>query len=298
MTVAGPVAAVSVLAAFVVGRAGLAACRRSGPARRARALVATPGPGAGRHLPGAPPWLGARLHEVGSTLPPDAAWRRWAAGAVLAVGLAVAAAGPAAGALAALAVLAAPCLAWQLLRHRGAAAVEAALPAAVEAMATALRSGASLRQALAEAAGVTPGTLGADLAGVADATRHGSGVVAALEAWAGRRPLPGVRLVVAALCLAAETGGAAARSVDAVAATLRQRLAAQAEARALATQARVSAAVIAVAPVAFCVLSVAVDPRSSAFLLRTRVGLALLTAGLVLDAAGALWMARLTRIEV
>ena len=244
-----------------------------------------------------PGWLAARLVDAGVAVAPASVWRAWLATSTTAGGWGFLGAGAGAGVLAAVVAVAGPCLAWRLLRHRGASRVEAALPAAVEAVAASLRSGASLRQAVGEAAAATPGLLGTDLAQVAVATERGGGLIGALEAWADRRPLPGVRLAVAALCLCAETGGAAAQAVDAVAATLRHRLAAQAEARALATQARMSAAVIAVAPVAFCALSAAADPRSSAFLLRTRLGLALLATGLALDAAGAAWMARLTRVE-
>lgn len=279
-------------------RAWATAVEIAGPGVLATLVVPT---GSARTWAGvvAPPgWLPARLADAGLAVTPGRAWSAWIAGAVVLTGWAAIAGGAATVVLAAVAVCAGPCLGWRLVRHRGAAGVEAALPAAVEAVAAGLRSGASLRQAVAEAAVATPGLLGSDLAQVAAATERGAGLVAALEGWADRRRLPGVRLAVAALCLCAETGGAAAQAVDAVAATLRQRLAAQAEARALATQARLSAAVIAVAPVAFCALSAAADPRASAFLLRTRMGLVLLTAGLALDAAGALWMARLTRVEL
>ena len=228
---------------------------------------------------------------------PGDALRWWATLTGFAVAAALVAGGPGAAALAAVLSAVGPCLGWRLVRHRGAARFEAALPAAVEAVAAGLRSGASLRQALAGAADAVTGPLAGDLAGVAADTERGAGVTASLERWAERRPLAGVRLVVAALCLGAETGGAAAQAVDGVALTLRQRLAAQAEAKALATQARVSAVVIGASPVVFCVLAAATDPRTAGFLLRTPAGLVLLATGLALDGAGALWMARLTRVE-
>lgn len=52
---------------------------------------------------------------------------------------------------------------------------------------------------------------------------------------------------------------------------------------------------ISVAPVAFCTLAAATDPRTATFLFRQPAGLACLAAGLSLDALGALWMARITR---
>ena len=80
---------------------------------------------------------------------------------------------------------------------------------------------------------------------------------------------PGVRLAVAAVCLGAEAGGPQARAIDGVAATLRQRLAVAAEARALAAQARVSALVIALSPLVFCALASSTDPHRARFLFHT-----------------------------
>lgn len=264
-----------------------------GPAPRAApgsALL----PGLARVL--APPrWLQERLADTAVPVAPTTAAGGWLAATAAAVVAAGVAAGPAAAVVIGAAVAAAPVTAWRLLRHRAATAYEAALPPAVEAVAAALRSGASLRQALDECARATGGPVGADLSLVAGAVHGGAGVVPALEGWAARRPLSGVRLAAAALCLGAETGGAEARAVDGVAATLRSRLAVEAEARALATQARASAAVLAAAPVAFCALTVATDAAASRFLFRTPAGLALLAAGLGLDVLGALWMAHLTR---
>lgn len=306
MSAPAATASVLVLLSLVALRAGAAGWRREAVSARVDSLSwAEPGApgsplaGAARRRALAPPgWLAPRLLAAGVGADPGLCWTAWMAVAGALATFAVVGFGAGAAVLAAGSVVAGPVLAWRLLRHRGDARLEAALPGAVEAVAAGLRSGASLRQALAEAARATPGGLGDDLADVTMATERGAGLVAALEGWAVRRPLPGVRLVVAALCVGAETGGAAARAVDGVAVTLRQRLAADAEAHALATQARVSAAVIAVAPLAFGALAAITDPRSAGFLLRTPAGLVLLSAGLALDAAGALWMARLTRVQV
>ena len=248
-------------------------------------------------VPAPPRWLEVRLGETDVAASPEKVWLSWLATTSAAVVLGLVAGGPGASLVAAGACMGAPVVAWQLLRHRGQAALEAALPGAVEEVARALRSGASLAQAVGEAGRATPGPLGHDLAQVAAGAGRGAGLTPALEWWAERRRLQTVSLVVAALCLGAETGGARAPAIDGVACTLRQRLATQAEARSLATQARASAVVIAAAPVAFCALASATDPRTSGFLLRDPVGLACLAAGLTLDAVGALWMARLTRIE-
>ena len=99
---------------------------------------------------------------------------------------------------------------------------------------------------------------------------------------------------MASIALAAESGGAAARAIDGVAATLRANLALAAEVRAQAAQARLSALVIAVSPVAFGALAAGTDRQTADFLLRTPIGLLCLVAGLSLDAAAAFWMHRIT----
>nr|MDQ6927830.1 hypothetical protein [Actinomycetota bacterium] len=70
-----------------------------------------------------------------------------------------------------------------------------------------------------------------------------------------------------------------------------------AEARALASQARMSALVIGLAPLAFGVFAASTDPRTSQFLLHTSAGLILLAGGLTLDGLGWLWMQRLCRVQ-
>ena len=176
--------------------------------------------------------------------------------------------------------------------------LDAALPHALDAIARSLRSGASLRQSLEETAGVTGGMLGDDLRVLTRELAVGLSVDDALVRWAERRPRPGVRLVAAALALGAETGGATARAVDGVASTLRMNLAIQGEVRALSAQARLSALVIVLAPIGFSLFAATADARTAAFLFRSPAGALCLAIGLGLDAAGWLWMRRLTVIRV
>src|SRR5207302_4033227 len=142
---------------------------------------------------------------------------------------------------------------------------------------------ASLRQAVADAGRAAPGVLGEELTLVGASAERGMPLVEALEGWAGARPRAGVGLAVAALCLGAETGGAQARAVDGVAATLRERLAVAGEIRALTSQTRASMFVIAAAPLAFCAFASATDARTSTFLFRSPIGLACLDALLSLE---------------
>ena len=183
----------------------------------------------------------------------------------------------------------------RFLRSRAATRYAEQLPMALESMAASLRSGASPRDALVEAAHSVGGRLGEELAEVAVAATV-TGLDHALSVWADARPTAGVAVVAAAMGLGLETGGAHAAAVDGLAATLRQQQAAAADARALAAQARLSAMVIAAAPAVFAVFTVATDRTSASFLVTTPVGLTCLISGLALDAAGWWWMSRITSI--
>jgi tight adherence protein B len=244
--------------------------------------------------------VAAALADAALPLPPSVAWTAWLGALGVGPVLAVLIGGPGLAAVVAVGMAVAPALVVRSRRGAAGTRLEQALPGALEAVARSLRSGASLRQAVEEAgkARASGPQLSAELSRAASEAGQGAGLVPALEGIAVRRPLPGVRLGVAALCLGAETGGAQARAVDGVAATVRERLAVAAELRALSSQARMSALVIGLAPIGFGGFAAATDPRTSQFLLHTPAGLGLLTAGLTLDGLGWLWMQRLARVEV
>jgi len=294
--------AVAVLATGAAAQAAYRLYRRgsvvdrlsAGPERRHRDI-------GGRLRPlEPPPRVAAALAEADLPLAPALAWTAWLAGVSLGPLAAAAVGGPGLAGVVALGLVAGPFMVVRTRRGRADARLEQALPGALEAVARSLRSGASLRQAVEEA-GAAAGTgraLAGELSRAAREAAQGASLVTALEGVGIRRPLPGVRLGVAALCLGAETGGAQARAVDGVAATVRERLAVTAELRALSSQARISALVIGLAPIGFGAFAAATDPRTSQFLLHTAGGLVLLVAGLVLDALGWLWMQRLAKADV
>jgi tight adherence protein B len=264
-------------------RARLAAAGRVGERRRWRPRLLT-----------APAWLAARWASVAPEVAVDRAWTAWvvAAGIGLAGGLVVGA--PVLAAVVAALLVGAPRACESSLRRRSLQRAGAAVPTVLEGMARSVRSGATLHQAVMDAADA-PGSpvVGAAFAEVVAATARGQPLVDALEMRrADDGGVPGLRLAFTALAVAAESGGPQAVALDGVAATLRQRLSGQAEAAALGSQARLSAAVIALAPIAFTALSVSADHQQAAFLFRTPVGLGLLVVGLALDALGAWWMAR------
>lgn len=166
------------------------------------------------------------------------------------------------------------------------------LAPALDAAASGLRAGRSLRQALADAASVGP-PLGRELEVLAARAQHGRPLATELAGWTALAPDGPSRLAGTALTVAAEVGGSGARALDGAALSVRSRAAAEVDADTLATQARTSVAVMTLAPVAFTAVMAATDGRTASFLLGRPAGWAMLAAGLALDAAGALWMGRI-----
>lgn len=244
----------------------------------------------------APSRLARALDDAGVTGDPDQVLTGWVAGLVAVSGAAALLYGAGAGVVAALGTIGLPLLGLGSAAGRALRAVDAALPELLDAVARSLRSGATLRTALGEAAAAVPGRLGADLGDVLAESDAGVPLAVALDRWPARCPTPGVRLAAAALALSAEAGGAPARAVDGVAATVRANQALAGEVRAQSSQAWFSALVIGLAPLAFTVVAAGTDGRTLDFLLGSPVGLACLAAGLLFDALALWWMRRLATV--
>ncbi|MDY7104008.1 MAG: type II secretion system F family protein [Actinomycetota bacterium] len=155
----------------------------------------------------------------------------------------------------------------------------------LERAARSLRSGASLSRALEDGLdGAGPG-LRSSLGDVRSVLVAQAGFTDAVASWPvalGRDH----EIAAATLGLAADLGGGRARLLDATARLLRAELDTRAEVAAAATQARMSAAVLAVAPVGFLALSVGIDPSVADTMLHTPAGRMCLVAGVMLDLIG------------
>lgn len=156
-----------------------------------------------------------------------------------------------------------------------------------------LRSGHSLRSALAEATADAPDRSTRDLSAALGA---GEPFEESVERWVGEHDAGESRsLAGTALALASRSGGAVAGVLDGVAASLRDRLALDREVAALSSQARSSATLLIAAPLVFAVVMSSLDGRLSSMLVGTPWGWCCLGVGALLDLVGALWMARLIR---
>ena len=265
-------------------------------ARSARRMGATSRAGALRTRTPAMPkavrsFLAPRLEAADVALTPEAALQTWFLVVIVAalLGLAFAAvlAVPATGA----ALIAGP-VGLHLARHRRDRRAAEAVPEVLERIAGEMRGGATARGAIENVA-AGGGRLAADLTRVKTRVALGAHLTEALAAWPAERDVPGVRAAAGALALASDVGGPAADALDGLAASLRDRLGARAEARALSAQARLSAVVVGVLPLAYVLLSALIDPSSAARMYANPGGQVCLVAGLALEGAGAMWMRHL-----
>jgi len=166
--------------------------------------------------------------------------------------------------------------------------LEMRIPDSLDRVVRQLRSGATLSLALRG--------VGADdvvFARVAAELDQGHSLQKAVSGWGAEDELPNRKLTATALELASGSGGATARVLDGVAASLRDRVALEREVAALSSQSRASAVVLVVAPVVFAVAMAMIDHRIFDVLIGQPIGWACVGLGLGLDALGALWMSRL-----
>jgi tight adherence protein B len=213
---------------------------------------------------------------------------------VLAAGVGGLIAGPVLGLLGGVVAYLAPIVTAAVLRSRADAAYDTTLAGALDGVGRSVRSGGSLPQAVAEASTTVRGAVASDLSRVASAVARGRPFADAVTDWRDARDRPSVRLTVGALALATQTGGPPARVIEDVASAIRTRQQVAREAHALAAQARLSALVIGLAPLAFMAITCLIDRRNAHVLFGTPIGVTCVVIGLGLDAVGAVWMHRMS----
>ncbi len=172
---------------------------------------------------------------------------------------------------------------------------EQALGAAtLDELGRALRGGHAISGALDRAAR-TDGVLASGFASVARGVEAGRPLDDALADLAGRISAePELEGAVGLVRCALRLGGPLADGIDAAARSLREERALRAEAVAQGSQARASGWLIAALPVAVLAVGIPTVPGVGSFLFATPAGLAVLVGGLAADAAGIVWMQRLT----
>ncbi len=183
-----------------------------------------------------------------------------------------------------------------LMRDRAARRATLALPRVVESLASELRAGGTVHSAISRLAGSRVALAG-ELARFHERLELGATFGDAARRWARESHAAGAGAVAGALTMAVTAGGPAADALDELAGSLDDRVAVVAEARALAAQARVSAYVVGVAPLAYLAYAAVADRALIADLVGSAFGRLCLCVGILLDALGALCIRWLLREE-
>jgi len=169
------------------------------------------------------------------------------------------------------------------------------LPELLETVARFLRSGSSLSVALREASDELDETLRRELSMVLAGADHGRPLADSFADWARASSSPARQMVAAAMVIAHTLGGGAAHTFDALASSLRARASARREAEVMAAQARASALVIGVAPLAFAMVIAAVDPSTAGAVVQSGTGQLCVVGGVACEFVGLGWIRRLSR---
>ncbi len=179
-------------------------------------------------------------------------------------------------------------------RRRGSLQLQREVVAVVDATALHVRSGSPLIPAFNDALG-DPGVerLWSTMAELPRLVASGERFEVALAKVAESRQDTTIQLVSATIGTLIANGGPAGPALERLSETLRGRLIASEEARAQASQAMASGAVMASLPLVFGGLVAIIEPDVAPFYLRDPVGLVCVAVSAALTAGGWLWMEQL-----
>lgn len=175
---------------------------------------------------------------------------------------------------------------------------EAGLPDALMLMASSLRSGFALDQAIVAAAEQSDNEVATELKRAVQEIRIGSALEDALDRAATRIDSPDFHWVVTALRIQRRSGGNLAELLITVSKTVRQRADLAREVRALTAEGRLSSYVLMALPIGiFCFLLVT-QPGYLTPMWSSTLGLIISAFGLVMLTVGWLLMKRLVRVDI
>jgi tight adherence protein B len=202
-------------------------------------------------------------------------------------------------AVAGLALLAAvPRIAYAQMRRRRLRQFEAQLPDALLMLGGALRSGVGISSALQQLVAQSPAPIGQEFALVLREQRLGVSLDQSLLNLQRRVPTQTTSLVVSAMRIAGETGGALAETLERTSATVRSRLQMEGKIDALTSQGRLQAWVVGALPIVLLLVLQRMEPAAMALLWSTPAGWACLGLIAFLEVMGIYLIRRIVAIDV
>jgi tight adherence protein B len=183
-----------------------------------------------------------------------------------------------------------------LARRKSEALLDQQLADAVGAMSSALRAGMSLPQALGYAADEAEAPASDGFRQLVTSVELGSPLDEAVRAWAAAVGTEDARLIAGAISMHRRSGGDLPAVLDRVAATVRERVEASQEVRALTAQGRMSGAILGALPVGFFAFLWLTARRDIEGALGTPAGQTSILVGLVLEVSAFLWIRKLLEV--
>ncbi len=175
---------------------------------------------------------------------------------------------------------------------------ETQLPDVLSMLSTSLRGGWTLERAIELCAHEAPEPARKEFGRVVAEMELGLTPVAALENMAGRVKSVDFDTAVSGISVQREVGGNLAEVLDTVADTIREREALRRHVRTLTAEARFSAYILIALPFGIVGLMLVTSPSYIMQLFTTPFGLAVLAIATLMLAVGAVWLYKLTKIEV
>ncbi|MGC0249153.1 type II secretion system F family protein [Pseudactinotalea sp. Z1748] len=173
----------------------------------------------------------------------------------------------------------------------------AQLDDSLQLMASNLRAGHSLPQALASVAGEADSPTSEEFARVVNETRVGRDMGDALELTAARMASDDFTWVTQAIAINREVGGNLAEVLDGVADTIRQRNEIRRQVATLSAEGRLSAMVLMALPFGVGGFLLMTNPSYLAPFTESLLGYGLLVLGAIMLAVGGLWLKKVVEIE-
>jgi len=206
-------------------------------------------------------------------------------------------AGPPAGIAGAVAGAALPRAAARRNRERVSADLDAGVGEFADAVASAVRGGLSIAQAVVFAAEEAGPPLEATAVTLLRDRRTGVPLTEALERFASSVRTDEARLLSLVLGVHHRSGGDVATALEEIRSTIRSRLDLRRELRAITAQGRISGSILGVLPLVFFLVLDVTSRSELAPVLRSPAGFVLVGLGLALDGLAYVWIRRLLRVE-
>jgi len=183
-------------------------------------------------------------------------------------------------------------------RERRRRRLDAQLPDFLLALAGALRAGSGLQVGLRQVVQLSRRPLAQEFGLVLQQQRMGLSFTEALDSLQQRVGTESVSLVVAAIKVSGQTGGGLAETLETISSTVRERLQLLGKIRALTSQGRMQAWIMAGLPIVLIGALNSLDPATMSGLWRTPLGWLVILLIIMLEAVGMYLVRRIVRIEV